>query len=255
MATLILRKRRSERSGIVLEPQNLQLAVQRRDVVRVLLATAAVLTLLSLAGQVARFYMGLPHVLGLVPLFYVDLENNVPTWYQSLAFALAALILAALGAAAVKARAPFARHWTALSLIFLFLSLDEMASIHEATMAPVQRFTGPLEGVWQPAWVVLGVAALAIVGGMFLRFFLHLRPPERLQVLAAAGLFVGGAVGMEMATASLYMTSDPAYKVSFTYALLAHVEEALEMLGLIVFIDFLLRRLSRTASFSLAVGD
>lgn len=236
-------------------PLRLHIVLQRRRTVGLLVGVVAGLTLLSLAGQIARFYLGMPTVFGLVRLFYVDLENNLPTWYQTMALAFAALLLGWLALSARQTRAPFAGHWLALSLLFVFLSLDEGASIHEATIQPLQRVIGRPGGIWQPTWVIVGIAVVAAVAVAFMRFFFHLSRRERWRVASAAALFVLGAVGMEMATAALFTTSDPRYKVSFTYAVLAHIEELLEMLGVVVFIDFLLRRLSRTASISIAAGD
>ena len=237
------------------EPQTLHFVVRRRKAVNVLIGVIASLILLSLAGQIAKFYFGRPHVFGLVRLFYVDVENNLPTWYQSLALGFAAVLLGAIGMAARRALSPLAGYWLALSLLFVFLSLDEAASIHEASMEPLRRLTGRLEGAWQPGWVILGIAAAAIVSAAFLRFFLHLSRFERSQVFLAAMLFIVGALGMEMVTASLFTTSDPSYKENFTYAVLAHIEELLEMLGVVVFIDFLLRRLSRSAVVAFVVRD
>jgi uncharacterized membrane protein YhaH (DUF805 family) len=236
-------------------PQSLGIVLQRRKIVSALFGAVAGLTLLSLAGQFARFYLDLPTVFGLVRLFYVDLENNLPTWYQTMALAFAAVLLAWLALAARRMRAPFSGHWLALFLLFVFLSLDEAASIHEATIEPLQRITGRPGGVWQPTWVFVGIALVTAVAVAFLRFFLHLPRSERRQVAWAAALFVLGAIGTEMATAALFTTSDPTYKASVTYAVFAHIEELLEMLGVVVFIDFLLRRLSRTASLSLVVRD
>lgn len=129
------------------------------------------------------------------------------------------------------------------------------AGIHEATIQPLLRITGRPGGVWQPTWVIIGVAIVVAVAAAFMRFIFHLPRSERRQVAAAAALYVLGAVGMEMVTAAFFTTSHPTYKVSFTYAVLAHIEELFEMLGVVVFIDFLLRRLSRTASISVAAGD
>jgi hypothetical protein len=236
-------------------PQRLDIVLQRRKIIGVLFGAVAGLTLLSLAGQFARFYLDLPTVFGLVRLSYVDLENNLPTWYQTMALALAAALLAWLALATSRMRQPFAGHWLALFLLFVFLSLDEAASIHEATIEPLQRITGRPGGVWQPTWVFVGIALVTAVAVAFLRFFLHLPRSERRQVALAAALFVLGAIGTEMATAALFTTSDPTYKASVIYAVLAHIEELLEMLGVVVFIDFLLRRLSRTAALSLVVRD
>lgn len=236
-------------------PLRLHIVLQRRRTVGLLIGVVAGLTLLSLAGQIARFHLGMPTVFGLVRLFYVDLENNLPTWYQTMALAFAALLLGWIALSTRQARAPFAGHWLALSLLFVFLSLDEGASIHESTIQPLQRITGRPAGVWQPTWVIVGIAIVVAVAAAFMRFFFYLPRSERWQVASAAALFVLGAVGMEMATAALFTTSDPTYKISFSYAVLAHIEELLEMLGVVVFIDFLLRRLSRTASISVAACD
>ncbi|MBE0529220.1 MAG: hypothetical protein IH626_00205 [Rhodospirillales bacterium] len=245
----------SASDGVRPMPEGPHVIVPRRKIVGVLFGAVVGLTLLSLAGQFARFYLDLPTVFGLVRLFYVDLENNLPTWYQTMALAFAAVLLAWLALAARRMRAPFSGHWLALCLLFVFLSLDEAASIHEATIEPLQRITGRPGGVWQPTWVFVGIVLVAAVAVAFLRFFLHLPRSERRQVAWAAALFVLGAIGTEMATAAFFTTSDPTYKASVTYAVLAHIEELLEMLGVVVFIDFLLRRLSRTVSLSLVVSD
>jgi len=215
--------------GVQRMPPRLHVVLQRRRTLGLLVGVVVGLTLLSLAGQIARFHLGTPTVFGLVRLFYVDLENNLPTWYQTMALAFSAVLLAWLALAARQMRAPFAGHWLALSLLFLFLSLDESASIHESTIQPLQRLTGRPGGVWQPTWVIVGVVVVTAVAVGFRHFFLHLARAERRQVAFAAGLFVVGALGMEMATAALFTTSDPAYKNSFTYAVLAHIEELLEM--------------------------
>lgn len=236
------------------EPETFRVIIHRRTVTRILLATVGLLTLLSLAGQVSRFYLGMPYLLGFVPLFYVDMEGNVPTWYETMALAFASLLAGLLALSALRARAPFARHWLAIALLLLFMSVDEAARLHEATMNPLQRVIGPVEGAWQPIWVVVGIAAACIVAALFLRFFLHLPRRDQVQVFAAAALFVTGAVVVEMVSSSLFHELySLTWTASFPYALFAHLEELLEMLGVVVFIDFLLRRLAGTGPFSFAV--
>jgi len=134
------------------------------------------------------------------------------------------------------------RHWKWLAIIFAYLAFDELAGIHELTMNPMYRLFGRLPGIWAPSWVVVGLAAVAIVGVTYIRFLFHLNRRERIQVVAAASLFVGGAVGVEMATRLVVDDSDPAYQFNMVYATVAHVEEAMEKFGILVFLDFLLRR-------------
>jgi len=227
---------------------DIHVLVDRRRLVRFLAAVVAALVVLSFAGQLLKFEYGYPNVFGLVPLFDVNLENNVPTWYQSIALFACAALLALLAVAARRKHAPFALHWLALALIFLFLSMDEVGSLHERTVEPLSRLVGRPSGVWAPTWTILGAVAVVAIGASYLRFVLHLAWSERIRVLVAGGLFVGGALGMEMIAALVY--TEPVYGESLDVAAIAHVEELLEKLGVLVFLDFLLRR-AATASFKL----
>jgi hypothetical protein len=214
-----------------------------------LYTTIALLMALSIAGQFAKHVLGFPTLLGLVRLFYVELEANAPSWYQATAFAFGALLLATIGTMVRRSGAPFWRHWMVLAAIFLFLSLDESAGIHELTMEPLQRVNGIVHGAFRAQWVMIGLAAVAVVAAAYARFFFHLSGRERAHVLVAGILFVGGAIGIEMATQAMYGEDyDPSLKEGLAYVIGAHIEEGLEMVGLAVFIDFLLARLTRIAA-------
>lgn len=226
----------------------------RRRIVIALGAAIVALTLLSLAGQVARFFFNHPTVFGLVDFFYLDLENNLPTWFQSANLIFAAVLVGASGYDTRRRGAGFVRHWYLLAIGFAYLSVDEMASIHERLINPMQRVIEPA-GIWAPTWVIVGVIGAGAVGFAYLRFLLHLGWPARLQVACAAMLFLGGSIGTEMATAAMFDTTDLNYKNAFQYALMAHLEEFLEMAGLLVFIDFLLRRLEGAPPIRLGVGN
>lgn len=225
----------------------------RRRIVAALGTAILTLALLSLAGQVARFFFNHPTVFGLVDFFYLDLENNLPTWFQSVSLIGAALFVAGCGYDAQRHGGPFVRHWYLLAIGFVYLSADEMASIHERLINPMQRIIEPT-GIWAPTWVIVGVIGAGAIGLAYLRFLLHFGWPARLQIACAAMLYLGGSLGTEMATATMFDTTDLNYKNSFQYALMAHLEEFLEMVGLLVFLDFLLRRLSGVAPIRLAVG-
>lgn len=233
-------------------PVETPVVLPRQRILIALWVAVLLLTALSALGQVARLGLGQPTVFGLVDLFYVDLENNVPTWFSSALLLLAALLLGGLAAGAARARDRFARHWSALAAVFLFLSLDEMASLHERTIEPLQRVLGQPPGLLAPTWVILGLFALLLVGLAYARFLLHLAPRERLQVVAAGGLFVLGAIGVEMIAGAMLAAgmekSAPAYVVS------AHIEELLEMAGVVIFIGFLLRRAERNPPLRIGVS-
>jgi hypothetical protein len=232
------------------------LTLRRRHIRLLMLAAIATLLLLSLAGQIAKHLFGLPNVGGLVSLFHVDDENNLPSWYQSVAYLCAAVLLALIALPRLRRGAAFARHWGALAAIFLFLSLDEMGSLHERSTEPLQRLIDLPAGVWMSGWVILGLLGVAALGLVYLRFFfIHLGRPERVQVALAATLLVGGALGMETANAALDLGDVEERKQTLLYVVMVHVEEALEMLGLAVFIDFLLGKLARGPRIAIAAAD
>jgi hypothetical protein len=232
--------------GLVLD---VSIVLKRQTVFRLLIVAIATLTALSGAGQVVRYHFDYPNALGLVDFFYVDLENNLPTWFQSVMLLACAGLLAAIARGQRQMREPFARHWLALACIFLLMSIDEVSSIHERTIEPLQRVTGVPEGLWMPTWVMIGIPVVLIVGAAYIRFLLHLNRREQFHVVLAAGLFIGGAVGVEMATSPWWTPA----KDAAGFIILTHVEELLEMLGLMTFIDFLLGQL-RSTRLSFAIG-
>lgn len=220
-----------------------------------MLFAVAGLLLLSLAGQIAKYQLGFPTGLGLIDFFYVDNENNLPSWYQSVAYLFAAFLMALIAVPLWRKGRPFARHWLILAAIFAFLSLDEVGSLHERTIEPLQRLIGIPTGAWAPTWVVLGIAVVALLSIAYLRFFFgHLNWRERGYVVLSVSLLVGGAIGMEMANSAVDLGPEIQRKQTLHYALMAHVEEGLEMLGLVVFINFLLLRLSRGPVIRLGVS-
>lgn len=217
------------------------ITLRRKAIVGWLGTAILVLTILSFAGQISRFYFGHPTVFGLVPFFYLDLESNLPTWYQSTSLLFAALLLAAVGVAVRRKGGEFGAHWFGLAALVLFLSLDEMAMVHERAIEPIQRLTGRPDGIWAPTWIFMGLILVAAVGLFFLRFFLHLKRAMQLRLLAAAALFVFGSVGLEMVAAGI-----GGDKETFAYVILTHSEEFLEMVAVLILIDALLRHLEGT---------
>jgi len=63
--------------------------------------------------------------------FSLDKEANVPSWFSSALLLTAAAVLALVALDALARNAPWGRHWGGLSLVFVALSLDETAEIHE----------------------------------------------------------------------------------------------------------------------------
>lgn len=211
---------------------------------RALLIAVGLLCVLSLLGQVSRYYLDHGNVFGLVRLFHVAREQNVPTWFSScLLFACAAL-LAVISLVHARTADRHTRHWLGLALGFAYLSLDETAVIHEGMSDRVHALTGTASGFLRYAWVVpgsIGVCALLLAYRGFLRALD--RQTARRFVLAGA-LYIGGAIGLEVLSGRHAETFG---EDNFGYSLWTTAEEALEMLGAVVLLHALLEHLGSVA--------
>ena len=217
------------------------LVVARRPVIRALVACTILLILAGLAGQVSTWFLGHDYLLGFVPKFDLDQENNVPTWFSTICLFLCALALSAIALLEWRRRAPLARYWFALSGTFVLLSLDEAASFHEMLVKPVRSLLHS-GGVFYYASVIpLGL--FVIVFALIFSDFLRRLPPEtRRNFLIAGAVYVSGALGMEMAGGNYLSVHQ---RPDFTYAMMAIVEESLEMFGAILFLRGLLLHLEK----------
>lgn len=221
----------------------LMVSISPRRVTQVLVVVVLGLTLASIIGQFIEYFVGHDQLLGtetFVRLFNVDEEQNVPTWYSSSALLLCSILLMIIALAKKKAGDRYALHWSVLSPIFLFLSLDEAALIHEIRFAPVRDALNA-GGFTHFTWVIPGAALVFIFVLAYLRFFFDLPAKTRILFLVAGTLLVGGAIGVEMIQgrhADLYGMRN------MTYAVLTTIEELCEMLGVVVFIYALMSYLS-----------
>jgi len=215
--------------------------VSAKNVARALLAVVVLLTLAYVAGQYSKYYLDHDVLLGFVEEFDLDRENNIPTWYSTVTLLLCSVLLGTIAVARARENDVYASHWKMLSVIFLFLSIDEAASLHERLTEPVKN-AFHTSGMLEYAWVIPGGIFVLIVGLAYLKFLLNLPKTTRRQFATAGGLYVAGALGMEMVGSyynSLYG------RTSMAYALIVTGEEFLEMTGVVVFLYALMSYLSR----------
>ena len=74
----------------------------------------------------------------------MNTEANIPAWYSSAALLLAAMLLWIVSAA-TKQRGGRPIYWRLLSLVFLALSIDEVAELHEQLTNPSAMFYTPAD--------------------------------------------------------------------------------------------------------------
>lgn len=217
-------------------------SVGTRRVLRILTVAFAAILVGSFAMHVARRVYGHDFVFGLAPLLNVDGEANLPAWLSSTSFFFAAILAYALSQkhqknAAQDDRAEaFAWSWTAL--VLLLLSADEGAQLHEFAY----RLMGRLGSSW---YLVMGVALVG-AGIFYLLMFRRIPNPVRRRIVGAGALFAAGALGMEVVT-SVYLRSGGS-KISLAYSGLCHIEETLEIAGILLLLRALLSHLERETS-------
>lgn len=224
------------------------LAVRPQQVVRILGVIIGGLLVCYAVTQWYRLSTGHDYAYRVVPLFNLDAEQNVPTWYSSMSLSLCALILGMIGLGKRTVRDRFAAHWLALGGIFGFLSLDESAGIHEMMNGIFRVLLAGsdfLGGYLWYSWVIVGVPLVLFLGLAYLKFLIHLPAKTRILFVAAGALYVGGAVGMELiGSKHAYLLGD----ADLQYALMVALEETMEMTGIALFVYALLSYFSDSFS-------
>ena len=168
-------------------------------IVRVLGVIACCLVLASIAGQLTKFLTGHDTVYGLIRLFDLDRENNIPTYFSASLLLLAALLLSIIAALKRKSRDPYALQWTILAFTFAFLAVDEAAGVHELLIRPTVELLGDrTTGIFYFAWVIPGMALTLFLALFFFKFMLHLPVQTRLFFVLAAIVYLEGAIGFEL---------------------------------------------------------
>ncbi|MHB1224290.1 MAG: hypothetical protein ACYC2G_09650 [Gemmatimonadaceae bacterium] len=216
------------------------------SVSRYLAGCAAGIILLHVLATYVSRVLGYDHALGLVPLFDVNLEGNVPTWFSS-----ALLLMAGLAALAIaRADRPNRIQWAAMGAVATLLSIDETAQVHEYAGSILRS---ALSGVAGSRWIVVLVISgiPTVIAAIFLFRFVRAIPrTTAIGLLAAVGVFVAGAVVVDALVPILSGRID-----GWLVGVVSHtVEEMLEMGGAIMLIHVLLSHLLLVRSASAPAG-
>lgn len=169
---------------------------------------------------------------GLLDVFEISGEDNLGAYFSSINLLTASLLLFIIYKYHKNNGISDSRYWLVLSIIFLALSIDETVCLHELLVAPIRDYFH-IEHLFYFAWVIPGMIICVILAAYFLKFYLSL--PARYKRLfgISAFLLIGGAIGIEIIDGYIYSL---AQERNLAYILLTTLEEAMEMLGIIIFI-------------------
>lgn len=206
----------------------MEVKIRLKSVVGALLCTYALLLAGHLLALFFLIQLERPNALGIVPLFHFDMEANLPTLFSG--FQLACAGLCAFGIAKFERAKSEGnhRHWFIIGCILTFIGIDDMAHIHE-NLDTIIMSRVETSGLVHWPWVIPYSILALIVAAYFLPFFLRLPSHLKFYFAVSAGLFISGAIGMEMFAAR---HAQEFGEETITYATLMTIEESLEMLSI-----------------------
>lgn len=179
---------------------NIRFSLPAATTARLLGMGAALLVLLHLVGTACHLLFHVKAA-AFITLFDLDLESNLPTFYNCLLFfACAGLFLAHSRMLNVKQR----YGWLVMTGAFTFLGLDEGSQIHEKFMLVTLRLlnhgqtNGSDLGWLYYAWVLPYGIAAALLVLILTKWMLALDNDTRRGLIISGFVYVVGAVFMEM---------------------------------------------------------
>lgn len=227
--------------------------IRAARVTRGLAIIAGLLLAASVALQTVKHLTGRGRLFGLVNFFYVDGEENAPTLFSVAILLIAAVLLTLVAALERRTGRGFPWGWAGLAAGFAFMAIDEAFSLHEQLVEPMRSvLKSQARGIFYFAWVIPGALLVAAIGLIYSRFLFRLPADTRLRFCIAAALYLGGTIGVELIAGAYAETHG---LDTYLYTWLATLEEGLEMAGVIMFIDALMRYIIKVhgrAQFQLA---
>lgn len=203
---------------------------------------AAALAMVSLTLASYWVYSQREYVTGFA-LLSLDKEQSVPALFSTFLLFAAAAVLAFI--ALIERGTRDWRKWQLLALGFAAMALDESLALHERIIEPMRNLLGGGRlGIFYFAWVIPALGMVAMLGVYFLPFLLRLPRRTMIPLMVSAGLYLGGALGVELIEG--WWREDHGYR-SLGFHLLVTLEESMEMAGTILLIHTLLRHVARSS--------
>jgi len=215
--------------------------LSKYKIVKLLSLVAFVLILIHIIILCIYYYIGNPDKFDFVRMFDLDMERNVPTLFSSLILAISAMCFYLLAKTKKSIVNKESKFWLGLAGVFIFLSFDESAKIHETIGDYTENFVNATGYLYYP-WVISYGILVLILGLLYFRFFWKMKSKIFWSFMLSAFIYLTGAVGFELLGAS---ESSAHGTATVLYSVLYTIEESLEMYGVIYLIWILLTLLEK----------
>lgn len=192
-----------------------------------LISFELLLTIFYIGHTYLRYPAGVLH-----ELVDMDGETSIPTWFATLLLFLTGLLLLLFSRQRTAGVPPSSRFFKLGGLGFIFLSMDEAVMFHEnitRVLAPIDwipRFPGD-HGIWVPVYIGIGLVLAPLFYADILAMWKLFRQ-ETLIILAGVGIFLAGALAIEVLSYYIFENRELKYLLPVEEA----VEEFLEMVGI-----------------------
>jgi hypothetical protein len=215
-----------------------ELSICPRQVVVFMSAVALFLLLMHSLVMYAKVVLGYGRLFGMVRMFDMLGEANAPSWYGSMTLLVCALLLGVVARVKLLQGDRFRWHWLGLALLFVLLSLDEGAMLHETVQWALTtnvRQTDPAYNLINILYTsVLALLVLVVT----LRFLAALPVRTRKLFVLSGVVFIGGAIAVDYV--GEVIRNERAGGATLLYAVVNGIEEGMEMAGVTLFVYALL---------------
>lgn len=219
----------------ILKPkkQLMIIKVQSFKILKFLVVVMCFLLFLNVLGVLFKYNLGNFYVNQIFSFFDFDTEDSVPTVFSFLLLLSISGVLFIVYSSFSKKK--FSKHWLGLSMVFLFLSFDEILSIHENFIPLLKGFD--FTGIYYFSWIIPYSILVLILFILYLPFLLYLPKKTALYFVVSGLIYVIGALGLEAFEGKYFEQNG--YDINF--AIFYTFEELLEMVGLSLFLFSLIR--------------
>ncbi len=195
------------------------------------------LLFLCFLTYIFSYVTGHGNVLGIIRLLDVGEESSIPTYFSTMNLFFSSLLAFIIYKCEKIMAQRGAFYWLILSILFLYLSVDEGARIHE-NFKYFQNYFGLFPQLFEHrpghGWLPYGFILVLIVGFFFLPFLRSLPRRTALYFILSGLVFITGAIGFEFA-GTLMVSTGFATTDDFIYDVRRLFEEGFEMYGIAIF--------------------